>query len=82
MDMSQVTAETFLRIENGAPDADELAALTAVLLARAAALADDTGTGTDEVRAVARWRRLERSSGHRTPRSWRSAAPGGYGRAA
>ncbi|MFI7016177.1 acyl-CoA carboxylase subunit epsilon [Streptomyces sp. NPDC050164] len=78
--MTNATAETLIRIESGAPDDDELAAVTAVLLARFAAPADDTDV--DEGRAVARWRRLERMSGHRTPRSWQSATPRRGGRAA
>jgi hypothetical protein len=63
--------ETFLRVEKGNPDACELAALTAVLLARAAALG---GAGEDAERTCRRtagWRRLERRSGPSTPRSWR-----------
>ncbi|GHH30539.1 acyl-CoA carboxylase epsilon subunit [Streptomyces lanatus] len=60
-----------LRIDYGTPDADELAALTAVLLALSEAPAHDTDT--DGRPHIARWRRPERMSGHRTPRSWRSA---------
>ncbi|MEV5975235.1 acyl-CoA carboxylase epsilon subunit [Streptomyces sp. NPDC051921] len=73
-------ADTFLRIEKGSPDATELAALTAVLLARTAALtgqdADaDPGEGTDpRGRRTARWRRLERRTRTGTPRSWRDDA--------
>ncbi|MET9956851.1 acyl-CoA carboxylase epsilon subunit [Streptomyces sp. NPDC006339] len=72
-------AATFLRIEKGNPDATELAALTAVLLARTAALAD-AAPAADEtsehapVRRTARWRRLERRTRTGTPRSWRDDA--------
>ncbi|MER7519405.1 acyl-CoA carboxylase epsilon subunit [Streptomyces sp. NPDC126499] len=72
-------ASTFLRIEKGSPDAAELAALTAVLLARTAALAE-TPPAADEtaehapVRRTARWRRLERRTRTGTPRSWRDDA--------
>ncbi|GAA3394568.1 acyl-CoA carboxylase epsilon subunit [Streptomyces roseoviridis] len=72
-------ANTFLRVEKGNPDAVELAALTAVLLARTAALAG-TAPAADEpadhapVRRTARWRRLERRTRTGTPRSWRDDA--------
>ncbi|GAA2503462.1 hypothetical protein GCM10010406_45050 [Streptomyces thermolineatus] len=82
MGMTEMAAGALIRVERGFPDPDELAALAAALFARAAAPANSTGTEKGGVRAVARWHRLERSPGHRTPRSWRSAAPGGYGRAA
>ncbi|MFE5301566.1 acyl-CoA carboxylase epsilon subunit [Streptomyces sp. NPDC056632] len=72
-------ADTFLRIEKGSPDATELAALTAVLLARTAALSGagaeadaEPGEGADpRSRRTARWRRLERRTRTGTPRSWR-----------
>ncbi|WP_042384041.1 acyl-CoA carboxylase subunit epsilon [Streptacidiphilus melanogenes] len=61
-----------LRIERGSLTDEELAALTAVLMARAAA------RPTAEPRFAhgnrhprARWRRLERLSGYRSPVSWR-----------
>jgi hypothetical protein len=66
-----VGTETFLRIEKGNPDACELAAITAVLLARAAALADPDEEVEENGRRTAGWRRLERRSGPSTPRSWR-----------
>ncbi|WP_367322409.1 acyl-CoA carboxylase subunit epsilon [Streptomyces sp. HUAS ZL42] len=65
------TTETFLRIEKGNPDACELAALTSVLLARAAVPADPDEEGEQTDRRTAGWRRLERRSGPSTPRSWR-----------
>ncbi|MFI8192462.1 acyl-CoA carboxylase epsilon subunit [Streptomyces sp. NPDC085946] len=71
--MTMNLSETLIRIESGAPDDDELAALTAVLLARIAAPAHDADAGTDTGRNVARWRRLERMPGPRIPHSWQSA---------
>ncbi|WP_020141397.1 acyl-CoA carboxylase subunit epsilon [Streptomyces sp. 351MFTsu5.1] len=68
--------ETFLRIERGSPDACELAALTSVLLARAAALSECAADDPDNaVRRTAGWRRLERRTGPSTPRSWRDDSP-------
>lgn len=70
------STETFLRIEKGSPDACELAALTSVLLARAAALSDPAEDDTDQpARRTAGWRRLERRTGPSTPRSWRDDTP-------
>jgi hypothetical protein len=70
------STETFLRIEKGSPDECELAALTSVLLARAAALTDLTANDTDRIaRRTAGWRRLERRHGPSTPRSWRDDTP-------
>ncbi|KJY26860.1 MULTISPECIES: acyl-CoA carboxylase subunit epsilon [unclassified Streptomyces] len=62
------TADTLLRVEKGHAAPEELAAITAILLARAAA--------TPQARPVhrtgsqARWRRLERTPGFRAPHSW------------
>ncbi|MFP3992306.1 acyl-CoA carboxylase epsilon subunit [Streptomyces sp. E11-3] len=62
-----------IRVAKGNPSEAELAALTAVLLARAA----HTGAEPDDVsrgqRAVARWRRPERVRGFAGPRTWRTA---------
>ncbi|MGW8701877.1 acyl-CoA carboxylase subunit epsilon [Streptomyces lavenduligriseus] len=64
-------ADDVLRVEKGHPGPEELAAVTAVLLARSArsgpAPAQD---GRD--RAV--WRRLERDGGFPLAHSWRSVA--------
>ncbi|MEU9354677.1 acyl-CoA carboxylase subunit epsilon [Streptomyces griseoloalbus] len=65
---------TYVRVEKGDPSEEELAALTVVLLARAAALADAAATAPVPLRAVARWRRLERAPGFAGPRTWRRAA--------
>ncbi|MFF0559159.1 MULTISPECIES: acyl-CoA carboxylase subunit epsilon [Streptomyces] len=57
-----------LRVEKGTADPEELAAITAVLLARAASQpAEETHRG----RTQAGWRRLEREHGFRAPHSWR-----------
>lgn len=61
-----------LRVEKGSPSDEELAALTAVLLARAGAVPD---SGPDGGRASAgpeaRWRRPEREAAYANPRAWR-----------
>ncbi|WP_156727224.1 acyl-CoA carboxylase subunit epsilon [Streptomyces apocyni] len=66
-----------IRVVKGDPSAAELAALTAVLLSRAA----QTGAEPDDVsrgqRAVARWRRPERTRGYTGPRTWRMGSPVG-----
>ncbi|SFY26237.1 acyl-CoA carboxylase subunit epsilon [Streptomyces atratus] len=61
-------AESVLRVEKGLADPEELAAITAVLLARAAAqpAAPPARRGRD----TAGWRRLERTPGFRAPHSW------------
>ena len=59
-----------IRVVRGSPDAAELAALTAVMLARAvhaAGARDAAGRGP----AAAGWRRLERRTGFLGPRTWR-----------
>ncbi|MEN3585592.1 MULTISPECIES: acyl-CoA carboxylase subunit epsilon [unclassified Streptomyces] len=60
-----------IRVEKGLAGPEEVAAITAVLLARA-------GAGPAEPAAVraggpvrAGWRRLEREPGFRAPHSWR-----------
>ncbi|WEH36068.1 acyl-CoA carboxylase subunit epsilon [Streptomyces sp. AM 4-1-1] len=66
--MSITSAESVLRVEKGHADPEELAAITAVLLARAAArpAAATVRRGSD----TAGWRRLERTPGFRAPHSW------------
>ncbi|MFF4404560.1 acyl-CoA carboxylase subunit epsilon [Streptomyces sp. NPDC001404] len=61
-------SDTLVRVEKGTADAEELAAVTAVLLARAAATQDSTPARPR--RSTAAWRRLERSPGFRAPHSW------------
>ncbi|GAB3176893.1 acyl-CoA carboxylase subunit epsilon [Streptomyces incanus] len=59
-----------IRVEKGHAGPEEVAAITAILLARAAARpAHDAPAHPG--RARARWRRLEREPGFRAPHSWR-----------
>ncbi|MEV4191578.1 acyl-CoA carboxylase subunit epsilon [Streptomyces toxytricini] len=63
-----MTADTLLRVEKGNAEPEELAAITAILLARAASVpAQD---GPRRLRSQAGWRRLERTPGFRAPHSW------------
>ncbi|NBM18965.1 acyl-CoA carboxylase subunit epsilon [Streptomyces sp. GC420] len=61
-------ADTVLRVEKGHAEPEELAAITAVLLARAAARTEPRSH--HHGRSAARWRRLERQSGFRSAHSW------------
>jgi hypothetical protein len=61
-------ADSLVRVERGHADPEELAALTAILLARAAA--GETAAPAGPVRSTAGWRRLERTPGFRAPHSW------------
>uniref|UniRef100_A0AAU2JWS5 Acyl-CoA carboxylase subunit epsilon n=1 Tax=Streptomyces sp. NBC_00049 TaxID=2903617 RepID=A0AAU2JWS5_9ACTN len=65
--MSNAT-DTLLRVEKGNAEPEELAAITAILLARAAATPEDSSVGAP--RSQAGWRRLERTPGFRAPHSW------------
>ncbi|MCP9957152.1 MULTISPECIES: acyl-CoA carboxylase epsilon subunit [Streptomyces] len=66
--MTTPLADTsLLRVEKGHAAPEELAALTAVLLARAGAR---PAAPAHRVRSTAGWRRLERQSGFRAPHSW------------
>ncbi|MFI5684968.1 acyl-CoA carboxylase subunit epsilon [Streptomyces sp. NPDC051636] len=56
-----------IRVEKGHAEPEEVAAITAVLLARAAAAPSDP---THRARPKAGWRRLEREPGFRAPHSW------------
>ncbi|MGP3981102.1 acyl-CoA carboxylase epsilon subunit [Streptomyces sp. KR80] len=62
-------SENFLRVEKGHADPEELAALTAVLLARTAGTTHRRTTVRPH-RSTPRWRRLERQPGFRAPHSW------------
>ncbi|MET9804760.1 acyl-CoA carboxylase subunit epsilon [Streptomyces sp. NPDC006368] len=62
-----MTNASVLRVEKGHADPEELAAITAILLARAAA---QPSTGAHRPRSTAGWRRLERTPGFRAPHSW------------
>ncbi|MFG2227022.1 acyl-CoA carboxylase epsilon subunit [Streptomyces sp. NPDC050161] len=57
-----------IRVEKGQASEEELAALTAVLLARAAHQPATTPTGPRAT--AARWRRLERQYGFHGATSW------------
>ncbi|QGV78313.1 acyl-CoA carboxylase epsilon subunit [Streptomyces ficellus] len=63
-----MTDTNLLRVEKGNADPEELAALTAILLARASA--GPAAGPARRVRSTAGWRRLERQSGFRAPHSW------------
>ncbi|MGP9018348.1 acyl-CoA carboxylase subunit epsilon [Streptomyces sp. BR1] len=64
---TSVPSASVLRVEKGDAAPEELAAITAVLLARAAAR---TATTPSRGRDTAGWRRLERTPGFRAPHSW------------
>ncbi|MGW0119829.1 acyl-CoA carboxylase subunit epsilon [Streptomyces sp. NPDC003327] len=64
------TPANLLRVEKGHADPEELAAITAVLLARAAARPADDHAVAHHGRSTAGWRRLERQSGFRPSHSW------------
>ncbi|WP_338895911.1 acyl-CoA carboxylase epsilon subunit [Streptomyces sp. TG1A-60] len=59
-----------IRVEKGHAEPEEVAAITALLLARAAARPADAAP-VHRGRARAGWRRLERERGFRAPHSWR-----------
>ncbi|WP_103502699.1 MULTISPECIES: acyl-CoA carboxylase epsilon subunit [unclassified Streptomyces] len=66
-----MTAETNLvRVERGSASDEELAAVTALLLARAGAARDAAPHPVQVRRTSAGWRRLERSPGFRSAHSW------------
>ncbi|MER8047289.1 acyl-CoA carboxylase subunit epsilon [Streptomyces sp. NPDC094032] len=67
--MTTPATANLLRVEKGHADPEELAAITAVLLARAASQPDEPATAHG--RSTAGWRRLERENGFRAPHSWR-----------
>ncbi|MFF4804556.1 acyl-CoA carboxylase subunit epsilon [Streptomyces sp. NPDC001351] len=57
-----------IRVEKGHAEPEEVAAITAVLLARAAAAPSEAQP--HHPRPKAGWRRLEREGGFRAPHSW------------
>ncbi|MBV9026857.1 MAG: acyl-CoA carboxylase subunit epsilon [Streptomycetaceae bacterium] len=61
--------DTVVRVERGTAGPEELAAITAILLARAA-VGERSATSCTQRRSLAGWRRLERQSGFRAPHSW------------
>ncbi|WP_156723524.1 acyl-CoA carboxylase subunit epsilon [Streptomyces apocyni] len=56
-----------LRVEKGHAEPEELAAITAILMARAAA---QPHAPAHRAHPKAGWRRLERTPGFRAPHSW------------
>lgn len=58
-----------IRVEKGHAEPEEVAAITAILLARAASRPAETPAHAGHARAG--WRRLEREGGFRAPHSWR-----------
>ncbi|MEU6878215.1 acyl-CoA carboxylase subunit epsilon [Streptomyces sp. NPDC046712] len=68
--MTTPATANLLRVEKGHADPEELAAITAVLLARAAATPDEDTVTAHHGRSTAGWRRLERQSGFRPSHSW------------
>ncbi|SEG95995.1 Acyl-CoA carboxylase epsilon subunit [Actinacidiphila yanglinensis] len=63
-------ADSLVRVEKGHAAPEELAALTALILARAAAGGAETLGKPVAARSTAGWRRLERTPGFRAPHSW------------
>ncbi|MCB5183251.1 acyl-CoA carboxylase subunit epsilon [Streptomyces antimicrobicus] len=62
-----MSTDMLLRVEKGHAEPEELAAITAILLARAASTPEIPAART---RSTAGWRRLERTPGFRAPHSW------------
>ncbi|GAA0674829.1 hypothetical protein GCM10010193_29710 [Kitasatospora atroaurantiaca] len=67
------SAEPLVRIVRGSLNDEELAALTAVLLARASA-AQQAVAAAAAVEPIANWQRLERRPAYYSPVSWQQAA--------
>ncbi|MFB6892537.1 acyl-CoA carboxylase subunit epsilon [Kitasatospora sp. NPDC056327] len=67
------SAEPLVRIVRGSLSDEELAALTAVLMARAAAAQQAAAAGSP-VEPIANWQRLERRTAYYSPVSWQWAA--------
>ncbi|GGW54634.1 hypothetical protein GCM10010503_34460 [Streptomyces lucensis JCM 4490] len=65
-----MSSDDILRVEKGRPGPEELAAVTAVLLARTAPTGPERA---DDGQDKAVWRRLERDGGFAPAHSWRSA---------
>ncbi|MFE4666544.1 acyl-CoA carboxylase subunit epsilon [Streptomyces sp. NPDC056716] len=60
-----------IRVEKGHAEPEEVAAITAILLARAAVHSATPAAPAHNGPARAAWRRLEREPGFRAPHSWR-----------
>ncbi|MFJ6728566.1 acyl-CoA carboxylase epsilon subunit [Streptomyces sp. NPDC091281] len=61
-----------VRVHRGEPTPEELAAVVAVLLARAAAAGSAASADAAAVRHAPRWRRFDRGHGYRTAHSWQA----------
>ena len=73
MNPTSTVDSRLVRVEKGRASEEELAAVTALLLARAAAGARHarlTGGQQPSGSGKAAWRRLERARGFRAPHSW------------
>lgn len=66
--MTGTDPASLVRVERGNASHEEVAAVTAILLARAAHGQDTHNAGM--ARSTAGWRRLERTTGFRAPHSW------------
>jgi len=73
--MDTSVPDQFIRVEKGSPNAEELAALTTVVVALAAARAGQSSDTARGERHTAGWRRPERQFGFRGPRTWRENPP-------
>ena len=69
--VAEPTADPLVRVVKGSLADEELAALTAVLLARAAITPTASAKGA-HAKAQARWQRPERRPDYRSPVSWHS----------
>ncbi|MFE9426705.1 acyl-CoA carboxylase subunit epsilon [Kitasatospora sp. NPDC006697] len=65
--------EPLVRVTRGSLTDEELAALTAVLMARAA-VAQQATAAPVRLEPIARWQRLERRPAYHSPFSWQQAA--------
>ncbi|MEU2926053.1 acyl-CoA carboxylase epsilon subunit [Streptomyces sp. NPDC007251] len=72
--MNTLHDTALVRVERGVADEEELAALTALLLARAAAAHGHTRDTARRPRATAHWNRLERHRFYQSPLSWQAPA--------
>jgi hypothetical protein len=70
---ADAAAATVVTVRRGHAEPEELAAITAVLLARAAT-ARTAAAADNDIRTLAHWRRLERAQGFYAPHSWQAVA--------
>jgi hypothetical protein len=62
--------DTVLRITRGHADADELAAVTVVLLAALGGVTEEDPDGFDPLADPPNWKRPERRASYQAPHSW------------